>query len=513
MILKMRIAFEYEFRCASEVCGVLDMVRHCPGRAFLSLLLLVALLSGIAGSPANAASPNILLVLADDMGYGDLGCTGSQLLKTERIDALAKSGVLCSRAYVASSVCSPSRAGLITGRDPRRFGYQANLNMGSANYGTRVGLLGLPPGEHTLADHLGAVGYATALVGKWHLGMGDGFHPQERGFQHFCGMLGGGHSYFPKPGSNKLERNGVPLTDFSSPYLTDFFTDEATQWISKQDEANDEKPWFMFLSYNAPHGPLQATEDDLAVFSHIKDRKRRTYAAMMWALDRGIGRVLDRLDELGERENTLICFFSDNGGATGNASWNGELSGTKGTLREGGVRIPMIWSWPGTVPAAQTHDGVMSSLDLLPTFMAAAGGMPLPLGPPRSHEDKNNRKKAVSLYGEYDGKNLLPQLTGEQAALRRTLFWRLQGQVAILDGPDKLISLSHRAPQVFRPTEDAGERDDRFDSDRTRADELFQLLGKWQASLATVPLWGSSPYWSSQSAKQHDNYPPRAEPE
>ena len=318
---------------------VLDMVRHCHGRAFLILLLLVALLSGIAGSPANAASPNILLVLADDMGYGDLGCTGSQLLKTERIDALAKSGVLCSRAYVASSVCSPSRAGLITGRDPRRFGYQANLNMGSANYGTRVGLLGLPPGEHTLADHLGAVGYATALVGKWHLGMGDGFHPQERGFQHFCGMLGGGHSYFPKPDSNKLERNGVPLTDFSSPYLTDFFTDEATQWISKQDEANDEKPWFMFLSYNAPHGPLQATEDDLAVFSHIKDRKRRTYAAMMWALDRGIGRVLDRLDELGERENTLICFFSDNGGATGNASWNGELSGV---LKERCVRVEFV---------------------------------------------------------------------------------------------------------------------------------------------------------------------------
>ncbi|MDB4477093.1 sulfatase-like hydrolase/transferase [Rhodopirellula sp.] len=509
----MRIAIEYEFRCASAVRGVLDMVRNCPSKAFLSLFVLAAPLCEIAGSPVNAASPNILLVLADDMGYGDLGCTGSLLLRTDRIDALAKSGVLCSRAYVASSVCSPSRAGLITGRDPRRFGYQANLNMGSENYGTRVDLLGLPPGEHTLADHLGAIGYSTALVGKWHLGMGDGFHPQERGFQHFCGMLGGGHTYFPKPGNNKLERNGVPLTGFSSPYLTDFFTDEATQWISKQDEVNDEKPWFMFLSYNAPHGPLQATEEDLALFSHIKDRKRRTYAAMMWALDRGVGRVLDRLDELGERENTMICFFSDNGGATGNASWNGELSGTKGTLREGGVRIPMIWSWPGTIPDAQMHDGVMSSLDLLPTFMAAAGGMPLPLGPPRSHEDKNNRKKAVSLYGEYDGENLLPQLSGEQVAPRRTLFWRLQGQVAILDGPDKMISLSHRAPQVFRPTEDAGERDDRFDSDRTRADELFQLLGKWQASLATVPLWGSSPYWSSQSAKQHDNYPPRAEPE
>jgi len=513
MILKMRIAFGSDFCLCCTPDNALKMVKDGSCRVFSSVLVLTLLLAGISVNPLPAASPNILLVLADDMGYGDLECTGSQLLKTDRIDGLAKSGVLCSRAYVASSVCSPSRAGLITGRDPRRFGYQANLNMGSSNYGARVDLLGLPPGEHTLADHLAAIGYSTALVGKWHLGMGEGFHPQERGFHHFCGMLGGGHGYFPKPENNKLERNGVPLTEFSSPYLTDFFTDEAIRWIGSQDKEADEKPWFMFLSYNAPHGPLQATEDDLAAFSHIKDRKRRTYAAMMLALDRGVGRLLDRLDELGERDNTLICFFSDNGGATGNASWNGKLSGTKGTLREGGVRIPMIWSWPGTIPGAQTHQGVMSSLDLLPTFMAAAGGMPLPLGPPRSHEDKNNRRKAVALYGEYDGKNLLPQLRGEQAAPRRTLFWRLQGQVAVLDGPDKLISLSHRAPQVFRPSEDAGEQEDRFDTDRTRADELFQLMGKWQASLATVPLWGSSPYWSSQSAKQHDSYPPREEPE
>ena len=144
----------------------------------------------------------------------------------------------------------------------------------------------------------------------------------------------------------------------------------------------------MYLSYNAPHGPLQAKEDDLKVFDHIQDPKRRTYAAMMLALDRGIGRVLDCLEQCGERGNTLICFFSDNGGATGNASWNGELSGTKGTLREGGVRVPMIWSWPETIPGNQMHQGVISSLDLLPTFMAAAGEKPLPLGPPRSHEDR-----------------------------------------------------------------------------------------------------------------------------
>ena len=439
---------------------------------FVTALIKLALLITAAACNQQfvyADQPNILLILADDMGYGDLGCTGSKRLSTARIDQLAKSGVLCRRAYVASSVCSPSRAGLITGRDPRRFGYQANLNASSENYGTRVELLGLPPGEHTLADHLKAVGYSTSLIGKWHMGKTDVFHPQKRGFDYFCGMLGGGHSYFPKPNKNQLQRNGEPLREFSSPYLTDFFTDEAMGWMNRQDEENDEKPWFMFLSYNAPHGPLQATEDDLAACSHIEDRKRRIYAAMMLALDRGIGRVLDRLDELGERDNTLICFFSDNGGATQNASWNGELSGTKGTLREGGVRIPMIWTWPGTIPGEQTHDGVMSSLDLLPTFMAAAGGEPLPLNPPKSHEDKRNRKKSVAMYGQYDGSNLLPQLSGEQAAPARTLYWRLQGQVAILDGPDKLINLSHRAPQVFRPADDAGETEDRFDTERYRS--------------------------------------------
>ena len=351
-------------------------------------------------SPMVAAEkPNILLILADDMGYGDLGCTGSQVLATPNIDRMRESGVLCTQAYVASPVCSPSRAGLITGRDPRRFGYEGNLNAAAAKYATRPELLGLPPGEHTLGDHLKAAGYATCLIGKWHLGSGEGFHPDERGFDYFCGMLGGSHSYFPKPDNNRLERNRKPLTEFSSPYLTDFFTDEALRWMEANDPA---KPWFMYLSYNAPHGPMHATEQDLAKFAHIKDKKRRIYAAMMLALDRGIGRVLDHLKKTDQRKNTLVCFFSDNGGATNNGSWNGPLSGVKGTLREGGVRIPMIWSWPGTVPANQTHAPVVSSLDLLPTFVSAANAKPLPLTEPKSHEDKNNRKRAIKEYGEYD---------------------------------------------------------------------------------------------------------------
>lgn len=471
------------------------------------LFPLLALL-GLA-APASAEKPNLLVLLADDMGYGDMGCMGSRLLETPHLDALAASGVLCRQAYVASSVCSPSRAGLFTGRDPRRFGYEGNLNKGAASYATRPELLGLPPGEHTLGDHLRAAGYRTALVGKWHLGTGEDFHPNDRGFDFFCGMLGGGHSYFPKPGKHAIKRNGKPVESFSSDYLTDFFTDEVLRNLDQFSEGD--APWFVFASYNAPHGPMHATEKDLSRFAGIADEKRRTYAAMMFALDRGIGRIRDWLDENGALENTLIVFFSDNGGATSNASWNGPLSGAKGTLREGGVRVPMIWSWPGSLPSGATCDEPVSSLDLLPTFLAAAGAEALPLSPPLSHEDRRNRNKAVKQYGEFDGIDVLPVLRGE-ASPRRTLFWRLQGQAAILDGEEKLIRLSHRPAQLFRPSTDPGERGDLASEEGSRRDELFRTLADWESYLPTVPLWGSSPFWNSESAKHYDELAPREEP-
>jgi arylsulfatase B len=475
-------------------------------RLLYPVLVLLALALPASG---RAEAPNLLLILADDMGYGDLQFTGSEHLRTPHLDALAKSGVFCEQAYVTSPVCSPSRAGLITGRDPRRFGYEGNLNKGDAGYATRHELLGLPPGEHTLADHLRAAGYRTGLVGKWHLGIGPGFHPNERGFDDFCGMLTGSHGYFPAKGRHQIERNGEPVTEFSKEYLTNFFTDEIIRFMEK-DEAK-EKPWFLFASYNAPHGPMHATEEDLALFAHITDPKRRTYAAMMFALDRGVGRLREWLEENGELENTLIVFFSDNGGATGNASWNGPLSGAKGTLKEGGVRIPMIWSQPGTIPSDARISSPVSALDLLPTFLAAAGAEALPIREPLSHEDKNNFKRGVEKYGAYDGINLLPVLAGEPGP-PRTIFWRLQGQTAILDGGDKLIRLTHRPAQLFQPSSDPGELSDLAPVSGERFEELFRKLGEWEASLPTVPLWGSSPFWNSESAKHYDSLSPREEP-
>ncbi len=476
------------------------------------ILLLFLLLALGLGAHAAESRPNIILILADDMGYGDLGCNGSTLLKTPHLDQLAAGGIFCRQAYVTSSVCSPSRAGLITGRDPRRFGHEGNLNEDSEYYPTRPDLLGLPTHEHTLGDHLKAAGYRTALIGKWHLGDSAGFHPKRRGFDYFCGMLHGSHPYFPTAAKNELERNGQKLSEFSSPYLTDFFTDEAIRWMDGGDPAGVQKPFFLFLSYNAPHGPLEARAEDLERFSHITDKKRRTYAAMMYALDRGVGRVMDWLKQGNKVSDTLMVFLSDNGGPSNGGSWNGILSGAKGTLLEGGVRVPMIWSWPGKVPAGQYYDAPVSSLDLLPTFLAAAGAKPLPLAPAKTYEDAGNRSRATQLYGAYDGVNLLPVFSNAATAPERTLFWRLQGQAAVLHGTDKLIVLSHRPPQLFRPKGDPGERHDLAAHAPEAMRDLFRRLGEWESTLATVPLWDSSPRYAGKSAETYDTFAARPEP-
>ena len=470
-------------------------------------------LAGVSSAAAREATPpNIIVILADDMGYGDMNCNGSTLLKTPNLDRLAAAGVFCSRAYVASAVCSPSRAGLITGRDPRRFGYEGNMIDSSGDTSTRVECLGLAPNEHTLADHLKAAGYRTGLIGKWHLGDGPTFHPNRRGFDSFCGMLHGSHTYFPTAENNLLERNGKKLTAFSCPYLTDFFTDEALRWMSASEPADAQKPFFLYLAYNAPHGPLEATPEDLKLFSHIADKKRRTYAAMVYALDRGVGRVLDWLQKENKTSDTLVVFFSDNGGAATNGSWNGILSGAKGTLLEGGIRVPMIWSWPGKIPAGRRYDAPVSSLDLLPTFLAAAEAKPLPLAPPMAYEDKGNRKRASERYGDYDGINLLPGLTTNAPTPERTLFWRLQGQHAVLHGEDKLIVLSHRPPQLFQPQGDPGETRDLAASEPEKMKELFKRLGEWEGSLSTVPLWDCSPRWVKESAQTYDTWAAHPEP-
>lgn len=471
----------------------------------MTLLLLPACSAHAQQAPASR--PNVLLIISDDMGYGDLGCMGTTEIQTPHLDALAADGRLCSQAYVASSVCAPSRAGLITGRHPCRIGFEANLNNWTELTPTRRDFYGLHPSEATLADHMRANGYRTVAVGKWHLGYEDSHYPTARGFDAFVGMRGGGHNYFLEPGRGSIERNGEPVAEFSSPYITDFFTDEALRYIGDPRLRNeDDKPWFMYLAYNAPHTPMQATDEDLAHYAHIKDPKRRTYCAMVHALDRGVGRIVAHLKETDQYDNTLIVFFSDNGGARNtNASWNGPLSGSKGNLREGGVRVPMFFTWPDRIPAGEgTYDGVLSALDLLPTMLASCGGAPIPL------TDGQGRNQGPRVY---DGIDVLPYLISGEATPERTMFWRLQGQTSVLvNSGDKLIRVAHRPAQFFQLTTDLGEQNDLALTHSERVLELYRLIHDWERSMPVYPYFNTSPYWRGPTAQNYDEYVPTDEP-
>ncbi len=463
--------------------------------AVLTIMPLLA-----AGQNASGKNkPNIMIILADDMGQGDMGFLGSKKLKTPNLDALAEKSIFCNNAYVTASVCAPSRAGLITGRQPQRFGFEHNLTWWNETMADRPEFHGLTPGEYTIADHLKNAGYETAIIGKWHLGAMKVHHPNNRGFDYFCGMLGGGHNYFPEKGHNSIQRNGTHVTKFSSPYLTDFFTDEGVNWI----KTHKDNPWFLYMSYNAPHTPMQAKEEDLALFPDIKDKGRRTYAAMVYALDRGVGRLIRALKDEEELDNTLIVFFADNGGATTNHCWRGPYSGSKGNMREGGIHVPMFWYWKGVLQPGST-DAVISSLDLLPTFLAVAGAKPI------EAFDGKGKKKHPRVY---DGYNVLPVLEGKETARIRRLFWRLQGQCCVLDGEDKFIRLTHRPAQYFRPFEDKGERNDLTRENPKRVKELYNMLLQWESGLPTYPHFFTSPYWIKASAQNYDDYVPVPEPE
>jgi arylsulfatase A-like enzyme len=321
--------------------------------------------------------PNIVLIFADDLGFGDVSFCGSEIISTPNIDALAKNGVRLTQGYVSHPVCSPSRAGLLTGRYQQRHGWEFNP-MG------RDVDLGMSVEERTFADELKAAGYATGMVGKWHLGYQKPHHPMSRGFDEYFGVLAGG-SIFIDPATEGVEsvgrqsatrgsRNGV-YRGFEEVtverYLTDVFTDEAVDFIDR----HQEKPFFLYLSHTTPHTPLQATQQHLKKYSHIEDKGQRVYAAMVEALDDSVRRVVEKLKATNEYENTMIVFLSDNGcaGYVNGACSNGPFAGFKRYHQEGGIHIPFVVSWPEALPSGTTFDHPVISLDLLATFTAAAG--------------------------------------------------------------------------------------------------------------------------------------------
>ncbi len=366
---------------------------HC----LLGLLLLAFGWAVPVGCSAAepAAKPNIVIILVDDFGYGDIGVHGCKDIPTPHIDSLAKNGVRCTNGYISAPQCSPTRAGLLTGRYQQRFGHEYNAAHPDS---------ALPLTETTLADRLKTAGYVTGLVGKWHLGSDDQHHPMSRGFQEFFGFLGGANRYLPQGNAGvipRILRGKEPANE--KEYLTDAFAREAVGFIDR----HQKKPFFLYLALNASHGPLQASDKYLKRFETIQDEKRRTYAAMTSAMDDAIGTVLAKLKATGLEENTLVFFFSDNGGPTDvNASQNTPFRGVKGEVREGGIRTPFLVQWKGKLPAGKVYAQPVIQLDIHPTVLAAAG-IPVPAD------------------AKLDGVDLLPYLSGaKKDAPHDVLYWR-----------------------------------------------------------------------------------------
>ena len=459
---------------------------------FASLLALVTAQGHAQDRSETRARPNVLLILADDMGYGDLGCYGSTQIPTPNIDRLAAGGVRATQGYMSSLVCAPSRAGLMTGRYQNRFGFEHNLSVPEYS---RAEFCGLPPEEVTFADRLGDLGYDTAAIGKWHLGEQPHHHPLQRGFDSFFGMIRGSHGYFPTPEKNKLERDGEPLTEFRTAYLTDEFTLEALDFVQADHEGS---PWMLYLSYNAPHTPLEAKAEDEALFADVEPKKRRTYCAMVHNLDQNVGRIVDALEKSGQLDNTLIVFSNDNGGSCdASHALNAPLRGQKGTVMEGGMRVPFIWHWPARLPAGQVYREPIISLDLVPTFVAAAGGSiePRVVG-------RGARRKEIGL----DGVNLLPHLQGDALAKpHEDLFWRISLRgAAVRSGDWKLLRLPHRGPELYNVADDRSELKDLAAEHPDRVAEMMLKLHDWECSFERNPMFMSAVRWSSYCRRLYE---------
>jgi len=451
----------------------------------LSPFLLAALVSTVL-----AEKPNVVVILCDDLGYADVGFNGARDIRTPELDRLAKGGTIFTSAYVAHPFCGPSRTALMTGRYPHVIGAPFNLpNSGDGI--ERYNNLGVGVHETFISEVLRKAGYFTGAIGKWHLGITAPYQPNSRGFDDFYGFLGGGHDYLPakfgpaydrqvKAGTKyineyllPLEHNGKPVTE--TEYLTDGLSREAVRFV--HEAAAKKTPFFLYLAYNAPHTPLQAKPQDLAQFPDIKDRKRQTYAAMVYGVDRGVGELVKALKATGAYDNTLIVFLSDNGGRTDEGADNTPLRGVKGDTWEGGYRVPMFFHWPKHVPAGQSFDHPVTALDFYPTFAGLAGAT-LPVG---------KKLDGVDIWKDFlAGRN--PRSHGMIFALRyrgkfsevgaRLDQWKI---TRVANGPWKLFNL----------TDDIGERHDLSGQFPQRLRDMVGAAERWSRDHVR-PQWFDS---------------------
>ena len=488
----MKNSFKRPALLGFSLCGALAIAALSSGdRGRAALAQNEAQAQPVAQArPAGARQPNIIMIVADDLGYGDLSFTGSTQIPTPNIDRLARTGVFCSQGYVSSAVCSPSRAGFITGINGVEMGY--DNNMGGPRPGDDGRFLGLPVNQKTIPTMLKPAGYVTGMVGKWHLGSQEQFAPTNRGFDEFWGFRGGGHDYFTAaPGSN-----GGPIEcNYKTPqkisYITDDMGDEEVAFIQR----HKAQPFFLYASFNAPHQPMQAPEADIKRFDYIPDKKRRTYAAMVHRLDVNVGRIMDEVKKQGLTNDTLIVFFSDNGGPVDqNASMNAPYRGQKGILLEGGVHVPFIMNWPGTLAAGKTFNAPVSSLDMAPTFNALAG------------------EKALKPSRDFDGVNLMPYLTGTKTDLgERELKWRFTISRAIRQGNWKLVSVPDRLPMLYDLSKDITESNNVAAQNIERTQQMMKTLGQWDVRLP-LPMFLEGAGWQKKQVDLYDDAYPLAQP-
>jgi len=459
-------------RCASR--GGSNAVDRSPGPVLRRIAAWGFAALAVAGSidaangdgiAESGRAPNMVLMLADDLGYGDLGCYGANDIETPHLDRLAREGVLLTDGYANASVCSPTRAALMTGRYQQRIGLEWAVYYG-------VESEGLPPGEKSIARMIRDAGYATALVGKWHLGYAADWAPNHHGFERFFGLLGGNHHYFEH--YDRLGRHDLFL-DTEPIRLEGYSTDLIGRYAVEFLEAMQDRPFFLYVAFNAPHFPFQGPGDAGRVVTPKQGWQtgtRETYAAMVESLDANVGRIVESLDRRGLTDNTLVVFTSDNGGMLP-LSRNAPLSKGKGTLWEGGIRVPGIARWPGHIPAGTRSAQVALTMDWAATLVGLAGASP-----------PNDRP--------FDGIDLMPTLSGSKPPEPRTVFWRraldprrknVEPHRAVRDGPWKYIDEPTGRRYLYHLPSDVGEEHNLSEARPDVARRLRVLLDTWEADV------------------------------
>ncbi|MGL6312951.1 sulfatase-like hydrolase/transferase [Vibrio sp. WXL103] len=434
--------------------------------------------AALADEDATQRSPNVLLIFVDDIGYADMGFQGqSQDIVTPYMDQVAKEGAIFSAGYVTAPVCGPSRAGLLTGRYQQRFGYHDNIGPFVAHPDIEQGL---PLDAKTLGNYFQDAGYTTGFIGKSHDGEDQKFWPHNRGFDEYYGFNNGAADYFvsgrniqnaKQHAYSSIFRNDQLQDNFDG-YLTDIFGNEAVDFI----ERHKDSPFFLYVPFNASHGPMQAKQEDLERFSHIDDELRRKMVAMTYNMDINIGKMVDKLEEHDLMEDTMVIFMSDNGGKPkGNGSYNAPLKGEKNTFWEGGIRVPFTITWRGTIEGEQVIDDPIIALDILPTTLAAAG-------------------VEVEPEWQLEGVNFLPRLTGEQKQTDdRFLYWKMLNKSAIRDNDWKLVIpntlVRNPKPELYNISQDISETNDLAEKHPEQVKRLMAEFERWDSENED-PKWG-----------------------